>query len=108
MNETRARQIVKDRAGLWCERCGYVQAAEWHHRKNRSQGGHWAPANGMWLCSPCHRYVTEHPDEAVRFGWACRSWMNPAAVPVLTAWHGWVLLDDLGHYVPVLEPSDAA
>lgn len=101
MRESKARALVKDRAGLLCERCGYVEGSEWHHRKNRSQGGQWSAANGLWLCSPCHRWVTEHPAEAIDHGWACPSWVEPASCRVLLGRHGWVLLDELGNYVPL-------
>lgn len=105
MNETTARRLVKDRAGLLCERCGYVAGAEFHHRKNRSQGGGWSAANALWLCGPCHRYVTEHPDDAVTYGWACRAWMHPATEPVLLARHGWTYLDELGHYLRMFKEA---
>lgn len=54
----------------WCEMpqgCGRP-ATDVHHRKGRLgprllQVEHWTA-----LCRPCHRWVTEHPAEAVRLG----------------------------------------
>lgn len=99
MNEKKARQIVRERSGGVCERCFAVPAAEWHHRKNRSQLGRWTPANGLHLCSPCHRWITEHPRAAYGCGWAVKSVYDPAEVPVLIGeafGPRWVFLDDDG------------
>lgn len=79
---TSARRLVQARSGGVCEQCGSLRADEWHHRKNRSQGGKWHPTNGLHLCSPCHRHVTEHPAVAYAHGWSVRSTVDPAKVPV--------------------------
>lgn len=79
---TSARDLVGKRSGGTCERCGSAPAAEWHHRKYRSQGGKWHVTNGLHLCSPCHRHVTENPAESYAHGWSVRSTVDPARVPV--------------------------
>ncbi|OQO89904.1 hypothetical protein B1813_18865 [Saccharomonospora piscinae] len=98
MKEKQARRIVRERSGDVCE----VQlpgcqgrAREWHHRRNRSQGGPWAPSNGLHLCHPCHRWITEHPAESYDEGWMVPSWDDWEVIPVKT-WHGYVLLGDDG------------
>lgn len=91
------RDKVEDRAAGVCELCGRRVAAEWHHRKNRSQGGQWAASNGLHLDSACHRWVTEHPKEARAGGWSVRSRQDPRKVPVLRRGQ-WVLLDDDGGF----------
>lgn len=52
-----------------CLRCGGT-ATEVHHAKGRVgdlllNEEHWRPA-----CSDCHRYITEHPAEAIERGWS--------------------------------------
>lgn len=80
--EMAARRLVTERSRGVCEICQVRPATDWHHRKNRSQGGEWAASNGLHLCSSDHRWVTEHPAAAVAHGWSVRSWMDPAEVPV--------------------------
>lgn len=119
MQENSARLAVRQRSGGICEKCGAAQAREWHHRQNRSQGGLWTAANGMDLCTSCHRYVTEHPEESYRNGWSVRSTADPAEVPVLVTTHPggayglpeieWRLLDDKGGWATYIEEAaDAA
>lgn len=101
MNETKARRIVSERSGGVCEvqLSGVCQgrAGEWHHRRNRSQGGTWEPSNGLHLCSGCHRWITEHPAESYDEGWMLRAGHWPESTPVRT-WHGYLLLDDAGDW----------
>lgn len=71
------RQLV-DARGAWCEAlldgCDRI-ACDGHELKRRSQGGSTVdPDNVLLLCRPCHRYVTEHPAEAVRIGLAKWGW----------------------------------
>ncbi|MCA1191697.1 HNH endonuclease [Saccharopolyspora sp. 6V] len=108
MSERSARALVYARSGGACERCGHNHAAEWHHRKNRSQGGKWTAANGLHVCSTCHHWITEHPAKAALRGYVVRSWQSPLEVPVRLAWHGVVLLDDCGHWTPSLDLGEAA
>lgn len=81
MREAEARSAVYRRSQGMCERCGNAPAADWHHRKNRSQGGDWSPANGLHLCRPCHGYVTEHPAASYSAGWLVRGAYEPRTVP---------------------------
>lgn len=110
MNEKTARRIVYERSGGRCERCGMARAAEWHHRRNRSQGGQWTPSNGLHLCTPCHHWVTVHPAESYDEGWMLRAGSPPESTPVKT-WRGYLAPDDeggwtnLGHEKPILEHS---
>ena len=98
MSEQRARRLVSGRSGGVCEVCAGARATEWHHRCNRSQGGRWTAANGLHLCSECHRWITEHPDAAAEAGrgWVVRSWQDPLTVPARIGLFGLVLLDDCG------------
>ncbi|SFO60614.1 HNH endonuclease signature motif containing protein [Amycolatopsis rubida] len=64
-----------------CERCGNGGRLDWHHRKNRSQGGGWNPANGLRLCRPCHRFVTVNPDAGRVGGWCVKPHEDSAEVP---------------------------
>lgn len=100
MSEASARKAVYRRSRGVCERCGNRPATEWHHRRNRSQLGRWAAGNGLHLCSPCHRWVTEHPAESYVGGWLVRGTDDPenddpAMTPVLYRGR-LVLLDDNG------------
>jgi hypothetical protein len=97
VNERRARRIVYARSGGWCEVCGGRGATQWHHRKNRSQGGKWTAANGLHLCAPCHTHITHHPIAARDNGWSVLSGHDPAASRVRLAHRpGWCLLSDAG------------
>lgn len=100
----RARRDVSRRSGGVCEVCDRAPATDWHHRKNRSQGGQWSASNGLHLCRACHRMVTEQPEAARRWGWAVPSWCDPAEAPVRLLRHGWVRLTDDGRYIPVEVP----
>ena len=94
------RARLSDRADASCEICGRYRASNGHHRKNRSQGGDHRLSNLLLLCGSgttgCHGWVTEHPAEAKRNGWAVWPTDDPASVPVLYRTH-WVRLDDEGN-----------
>lgn len=107
LGEGAARRLVYARSGGICERCCHAPGAEWQHRKNRSQGGRWTAANGLHLCSPCHRYVTEHPADAQANGWSVTRLCDPAAVAVLIEGGSrWVYLTDDG--AVTTEPPEAS
>lgn len=96
MNERKCRDLVYTRSNHVCEMCGNTRATEVHHRKNRSQGGQWTPANTLHLCTEHHRHVTVNPAVAYQQGWSVRSFADPASTPVWLARRGWSFLDDLG------------
>lgn len=60
-----------------------ARACEWQHRKNRSQGGEWTAANGLDLCTRCHRAIHASPERAFSLGWTVRQSMNPADMPAM-------------------------
>jgi hypothetical protein len=84
-DERHARKLVRLRDGEMCVRCMRDPGTNWDHRKNRSVGGRWEVQNGQMLCGSgttgCHGWVTSHPEEACREGWACPSWYRPEEYP---------------------------
>jgi hypothetical protein len=91
--EHRARRRTAERSNGVCERCDQSRAVEWQHRVRRSQGGAWCPSNGVHLCTRCHSWVTQHPEQArAEGGWHLRRTDDPATYPARLAMHGWVLL----------------
>lgn len=99
------RAVVCRRSDGRCELCGINPAAEWQHRKNRSQGGTWAPTNGLHSCSGCHRWIHENPAAAVERGWMVKAHATPALVPFLHHTLGYLYLDDAGNYHIDLEEA---
>lgn len=100
------RDRLAERSDGGCELCVFERATNWHHRKNRSQGGQHTLSNALHLCGSgttgCHGMVTENPARAYDRGWSVRSGFDPADVPVLYA-GSWALLDDDGHvFRPVM------
>lgn len=53
----------------WCLRCGGT-ATEIHHAAGRLNGDLLRVENFRALCSACHRWVTEHPREAIQRGYS--------------------------------------
>lgn len=93
--ERNGRKVTRSRSGGICEIDGNNTAAECHHRKNRSQGGTWSPANLLDLCTECHQRATVNPALARERGWSVLSTDDPAEMSVFIAGRGWVfLLDD--------------
>jgi hypothetical protein len=120
--ERNARDLVRARSGGWCEvRLPDIclgRAANMHHRKNRSQGGHGDAANLVDLCGSgttgCHGALTDTQGQRAEYeahGWIVPREQEPAEVPVLlhnaTTGHEWVLLDDQGDvaFAPFPEPA---
>ncbi|QGJ92060.1 hypothetical protein SEA_KEELAN_96 [Gordonia phage Keelan] len=93
-SESSCRTIVSKRSRGLCEKCGRV-ATDMHHRKNRSQGGKWNPANVIHLCRECHAHMTTHPNDGYQGGWMIRGFESEYDIPVLR-WGYWTLLDDEG------------
>lgn len=87
MNVTSAtRAALHERAMGCCERCGKFGATNAHHRVNRSQGGSGELSNLLLLCGSgttgCHGWVTEHPEDARRWGLSVARGEDPKSVPV--------------------------
>lgn len=103
--ERRARRVVERRSGGWCETCDAAPATDWHHRKNRSQGGRWTAGNGLHVCRGCHHYITTHPAIARDHGWSVSATAEPSAARVWLRRHGgWCLLSDAGDVTPLDVP----
>jgi hypothetical protein len=98
------RDLLRIRSQGVCELCGVKPATNWHHRKNRSQGGPHDLSNALHLCGSgttgCHGMVTERPLHAFDNGWSVRSRFLPADVIVNYRQTQWVWLDDLGYVIP--------
>jgi hypothetical protein len=110
VNERLARRIVRERSGGICEVCAVAYATNFHHRKNRSQGGGWCPSNGLDVCGSgttgCHGFITAHPKLSYEYGYSVRMGLtDPAQVPVRLAGRGWTLLDPAGDYTSVYAPT---
>ncbi len=115
-DESTGREIVMLRDKGVCVRCLRVDpvwGVNHDHRKNRSQGGDWAPSNGQLLCGSgttgCHGWKTANPRLAVTEGFSVPSWpqADPAQWPArrlgpsgLLGWarRRWVLYDDEGGF----------
>jgi len=92
--------IPIDSSWLPCEQCGrWKTALERHHRKFRSRGGLWTPANVLLLCRDCHAAATDEAPWVAHTGLNVHTWEDPDQVPV-KVWYedAAVLLDDLGGY----------
>ena len=51
---------------------------DWNEVKTRARRGSITdPANRTWMCRTDHRFITEHPDWALRHGWVLSSWSTP-------------------------------
>lgn len=98
------REQLHARSTGMCELCGVRPATNWHHRKNRSQGGKDTLANALHLCGSgttgCHGHVTEHPAESYDKGWSVLRAFDPADVSVYRLGEWVYLNDDGGVFVP--------
>ena len=111
--ESRSREIVYARSGGDCEAriVGVCQGrgTNWHHRKNRSQGGLWRPSNGLHLCGSgttgCHGWISHEPEKSFRKGWAVRSRFDPRDVAVCIGGR-YVFLTDAGDYEELPPEAD--
>lgn len=64
------RQVVFQRDGGKCIRCGKEQNAQWAHVDSRRyRSTRWLPDNSMVLCAGCHLWWHHRPREAVEW-WA--------------------------------------
>ena len=82
-DERNTREAVPGRSGGRCEWCKRRRATEMHHRKNRSQGGEWNPANILHLCNECHRRCTLNRSWGRALGLVVPQYENPETVPVV-------------------------
>lgn len=76
-----------------CEKCGNC-GVQMHHRKNRSQGGEWNPANILLLCVKCHTWVGSYPLAAKEVGLHVMPNDDPQTVPIRTGNVPFLLLED--------------
>lgn len=63
------RQVVFQRDGCACRRCGRTHGKlDWAHiYSRRFLSTRWLPLNSLVLCSGCHFYLHQHPIEAGKF-----------------------------------------
>lgn len=96
-SEKYTRDVVNDRAGGCCERCGQYGTTI-HHRKKRSQGGPWTPENCVALCghgtAGCHGWAEHNPNAAAAEGFHVRPWEDENIRQILHHDRGWVWLDE--------------
>ena len=97
------RDLVYDRDGYGCARCGGLDGPfALHHRRPRAAGGSKDPAtnlpsNLILLCElTCHRDVESHRLRAFSRGWLISQYQTaPGSVPLLYR-DRWALLTDTG------------
>jgi 5-methylcytosine-specific restriction protein A len=82
----RTRKLIYERSQGLCESCARP-GAEIHHRRPRGMGGSQDPqtntaANGVLLCSGCHRWAESHRTKALMDGLLLRQGQNPGDIPV--------------------------
>ncbi|KFI56560.1 HNH endonuclease [Bifidobacterium callitrichos] len=103
------RRLTAMRDHYECVRCGNELDQIWgghslHHRIPRSHPfpGLHEPANLIHLCGSgttgCHGWVHNHPLRSYENGWLVHMDQDPTLIPVWSARHGWILLDNQGHY----------
>ena len=102
MNQ-RVVEIVLERAGFYCEKCGHSGSGfALHHRKLRSQGGEDTPSNLIAVHHGCHNLNTDsihlNPAIAKRNGWIVPGWAEPHEFPMTLPDGSKVYLDDEGGY----------
>src|SRR5512139_3902605 len=85
----RVRDVIAEREGGRCARCGtsILSGGHMHHRRPRQRGGTKSsttngPANGLHLCPGCHDWIESNREAARRDGWLLYQNQDPAQVPV--------------------------
>lgn len=100
-DEPTTRAAVSGRSMGVCEYCSAAPAQEMHHRKARSVGGKWHPANIIHLCCGCHRRCTSpagpEREWAEYVGLVVHGYEDPAKVPVLRGVITWPIRR-VGHH----------
>ncbi|NGO67014.1 HNH endonuclease [Streptomyces boncukensis] len=81
------RELVYQRDGGQCARCGSAHLLTIHHRVNRGMGGAreaWInrPENLLMACTTCNGWFEDHPGESYEAGWKVRRPQRPDEVPV--------------------------
>ncbi|MEK0215814.1 hypothetical protein [Bifidobacterium mongoliense] len=111
----RTCDLVDARDECRCVICGQsleqALSASRHHRRMRSHPfpGLHETSNVIDVCGSgstgCHARIHGNPGFAYSQGWLVHSWDDhPEDIPVNTYQHGWVLLDNDGHWKPY-EPT---
>ncbi len=95
--EKHAYKVVTERDQGRCVRCGAAGTVERDHRQNRT-AYNTVPSNlhllgGAFGCG-CHKWKTEHPQEAVEQGFAVPRWARPELWPAWRYDVGWVIYYD--------------
>lgn len=99
---TKARQVVRERQGGACIRCG-VPYSEVHHRQRRRDGGH-TYENLIGLCGADHRFVHANPVKAKEQGYIVAPGVTAVADVPIKTFAGWVVLGEDGSITPVPPP----
>lgn len=111
------RQLIKERAGGCCERCGKTITGDHsiHHRKPRGMGGTRdpkanSPANLVLLCGSattpdgCHTGVERFRESAITTGYIVSRSADPELIPIKMA-SGWWFLRPDGTKLPTVRPE---
>lgn len=91
---TKAREVVRERQGGQCARCGNTYTAL-HHRMRRREGGH-GYENLVGLCDTCHKFVHGSPKVAQEYGYIIPTHVEDVSTVPLKSFMGWVLFDKRG------------
>lgn len=96
--EREAYRLVTERDQGMCQRCGYRGPVERDHRQGRN-AYNTVPSNLQCLGAAlggcgCHKWVTEHPEQAVLEGFTVPRWAHPQLWPAYRIGAGWVLYFD--------------
>jgi hypothetical protein len=99
------RAALRDRARIGeipcCEICSQASVLQAHHRRNQSQSGPHSLSNLILICAvPCHLYITEHPEAAVRNGWTIQGTQVIPAMKDVRRRNERVWLSDDGSILP--------
>ncbi|AXQ65196.1 HNH endonuclease [Gordonia phage Schmidt] len=79
--------VVQERAAGICERCGFRQWQQLHHRRPRGMGGTRskaanAPSNLLAVCFGCHSEIEANRQDSLENGWLVRQAADPEQIPV--------------------------
>ncbi|QDH85083.1 HNH endonuclease [Gordonia phage Dardanus] len=75
--DARTVSLARERAGGLCERCGFAECQQIHHRRPRGMGGTRDKSinllsNLFYVCFPCHRWIEENRTESLELGYLIR------------------------------------